>query len=103
MSDVGIINQRYYIVLKGNEQKLEINSNLDRIRVPERGSPPNYRWKANTWQTIKARIDVTADGSGMSRAKVARRVGFPAPLAPRTAKISFSTSKLIPLITLTPS
>ena len=70
MSDVGIINQRYYIVLKGNEQKLEINSNLDRIRVPERGSPPNYRWKANTWQTIKARIDVAADGSGMIRAKV---------------------------------
>ena len=69
MSDVGIINQRYYIVLKGNEQKIEINSNLDRIRVPERGSPPNYRWKANTWHTLKARIDVTADGSGMVRAK----------------------------------
>src|SRR5262249_7943170 len=30
MSDVGIINQRYLIVLKGNEQKLEINSNLER-------------------------------------------------------------------------
>ena len=69
MSDVGIINQRYYIVLKGNEQKIEINSNLDRIRVPERGSPPNYRWKANTWHTLKARIDVIADGSGMVRAK----------------------------------
>ena len=38
--------------------------------MPERGSPPNYRWKANTWQTIKARIDVAADGSGMIRAKV---------------------------------
>ena len=34
MSDVGIINQRYYIVLKGNEQKIEINSNLYRISVP---------------------------------------------------------------------
>ena len=69
MSDVGIINQRYYIVLKGNEQKIEINSNLDRIRVPERGSPPNYRWKANTWHTLKARIDVADDGSGVIRAK----------------------------------
>ena len=69
MSDVGIINQRYYIVLKGNEQKIEINSNLDRIRVPERGSPPNYRWKANTWHTLKSRIDVAADGSGVIRAK----------------------------------
>jgi len=28
MSDVGLINQRYLILLKGNEQKLEINSNL---------------------------------------------------------------------------
>ena len=69
MSDVGIINQRYYIVLKGNEQKIEINSNLDRIRVPERGSPPNYRWKANTWHTLKARIEVADDGSGVIRAK----------------------------------
>ena len=69
MSDVGIINQRYYIVLKGNEQKVEINSNLDRIRVPERGSPPNYRWKANTWHTLKARIEVADDGSGVIRAK----------------------------------
>jgi hypothetical protein len=71
MSDVGIINQRYYIVLKGNEQKIEINSNLDRIRVPERGSPSNYRWKANTWHTLKARIDVADDGSGM----IAPRLG----------------------------
>ena len=69
MSDVGIINQRYCVVLKGNEQKLEINSNLDRIRVPERGSPPNFRWKANQWFTLKARVDVNEDGSGMIRAK----------------------------------
>ena len=33
MSEVGVINQRYLIVLKGNEQKLEINSNLERLRV----------------------------------------------------------------------
>src|SRR5207248_859117 len=33
MSEVGLINQRYLIVLKGNEQKLEINSNLERLRV----------------------------------------------------------------------
>ena len=33
MSEVGIINQHYLIVLKGNEQKLEINSNQDRLRV----------------------------------------------------------------------
>jgi len=69
MSDVGIINQRYLIVLKGNEQKIEINSNLDRIRVPKRGSPPNFRWKANNWFTLKSRVDVNSDGSGVVRAK----------------------------------
>ena len=56
-------------VIKGNEQKLEINSNLDRIRVPERGSPPNFRWKANNWYTLKARVDVNSNGSGVVRAK----------------------------------
>ena len=35
MSEVGVINQRYLIVLKGNEQKLEVNSNLERLRVPQ--------------------------------------------------------------------
>src|SRR5512139_3388403 len=33
MSEVGVINQHYLVVLKGNEQKLEINSNLERLRV----------------------------------------------------------------------
>ena len=32
MSEVGVINQRYLIVLKGNEQKLEVNSNQERLR-----------------------------------------------------------------------
>ena len=32
MSEVGVICQRYLVVLKGNDQKLEINSNLERLR-----------------------------------------------------------------------
>jgi len=69
MSEVGLINQHYLIALKGNNQKLEISSNLERLRVPEATSPPNFRWKANTWYRLKARVDVAADGSGVVRAK----------------------------------
>jgi len=41
MSEVGVINQRYEIVLKGNEQKIEVNSNLERLRVSE-----DFKWPA---------------------------------------------------------
>jgi hypothetical protein len=73
MSEVGIINQRYLIVLKGNEQKLEINSNLERLRVPAADEPPNFKWLANTWYRLKARVDVAADGTGVVRAKAWKR------------------------------
>jgi outer membrane protein assembly factor BamB len=69
MSDVGIINQRYLIVLKGNEQKLEINSNLERLRVPAASDSPNFRWSPKVWYRLKARVDVAPDGSGTVRAK----------------------------------
>jgi outer membrane protein assembly factor BamB len=73
MSEVGIINQRYLIVLKGNEQKLEINSNLERLRVPAAGDPPNFRWSPNVWYRLKARVDTAPDGSGIIRAKAWKR------------------------------
>lgn len=68
MSEVGLINQRYMIVLKGNSQELEVNSNLERIKqdVP-------FRWKPNTWYHLKTRVDVAANGSGVIRAKVWKR------------------------------
>ncbi|HUR45062.1 MAG TPA: PQQ-binding-like beta-propeller repeat protein [Candidatus Saccharimonadales bacterium] len=69
MSDVGIINQHYLIVLKGNEQKLEINSNLERLRVPAGGDPSNFKWSPNTWYHLKARVDVGQNGEGVVRAK----------------------------------
>lgn len=80
MSDVGVIAQRYLVVLKGNEQKLEINSNLERLRVPAAGSPPNFAWSANTWYRLKARVDNQPDGSGIIRAKAWKR-GEPEPEA----------------------
>jgi outer membrane protein assembly factor BamB len=73
MSEVGIINQRYLIVMKGNEQKLEVNSNLERLRVPALEEPSNFSWSANTWYRLKARVDVAADGSGVVRAKAWKR------------------------------
>jgi len=73
MSEIGVINQRYAVVLKGNIQQLEINSNQERLResVPFKISP-------NTWYHLKARVDVAADGSGMVRAKAWPR-GEPEP------------------------
>lgn len=73
MSDVGIINQRYLIVLKGNEQKLEVNSNLERLRVPAAEEPPNFRWQPNVWYRLKARVNTDADGAGVVRAKAWKR------------------------------
>ncbi len=73
MSEVGIINQRYLIVLRGNDQKLEVNSNLERLRVPPKDSPPNFHWLPNVWYRLKARVDVAPDGSGIVRAKAWKR------------------------------
>jgi hypothetical protein len=78
MSDVGIINQRYLIVLKGNEQKLEINSNLERLRVPAVEEPSNFKWLPNVWYRLKAQVDIGADGAGVVRAKAWKR-GDPEP------------------------
>ena len=69
MSDVGLICHRYQVLLKGNEQKLEVNSNLERLRIPAADAPPNFRWSPNKWYTLKARVDVQPDGSGVVRAK----------------------------------
>jgi len=68
MSEVGLINQHYLIVLKGNEQKLEINSNLERLRVAR-----DFKWSAKTWYRLKARVDTNPDGSGVVRAKAWKR------------------------------
>jgi outer membrane protein assembly factor BamB len=73
MSDVGLINQRYLILLKGNDQKLEINSNQERLRVPAAEADSNIKWSPNAWYRLKARVDVKADGSGVVRAKAWKR------------------------------
>lgn len=68
MSEAGVVNQRYIIVLKGNSQELEVNSNHERVKqaVP-------FKWAPNAWYRIKARVEVAADGSGVVRAKAWKR------------------------------
>ena len=73
MSEVGVIAQRYAVILKGNEQKLEINSNLERLRVST-----DFKWSPNVWYHLKARVDVAADGTGVVRAKAWKK-GDPEP------------------------
>ncbi len=64
MSEVGLVNQRYYVILKGNEQKIEINSNLERLRIGQ-----DFSWQPKVWYRLKARVDIANDGSGIVRAK----------------------------------
>ena len=63
-TELGLINQRYQIILKPNFQQIEVNSNQERLKVqaPCALSP-------NIWYHLKARVDLAADGSGIVRAK----------------------------------
>lgn len=64
MSEIGLICQRYYVVLKGNAGKLQIYSNMERIKEDTK-----FRMRPKTWYHLKARVDVNPDGSGVVRAK----------------------------------
>ncbi|MEM9345797.1 MAG: PQQ-binding-like beta-propeller repeat protein [Planctomycetota bacterium] len=59
MSVVGVINQRYLIVLDGNKQAIEVSSNHNRIAetVP-------FKWSAKNWYTIKSAVVPNEDGTG---------------------------------------
>jgi hypothetical protein len=65
MAEIGMVNQRYLINLKGNAQALEVTSNQELFKqsVPFKVSP-------NEWYHLKTRVDVAADGSGVIRGKV---------------------------------
>jgi outer membrane protein assembly factor BamB len=65
--DVGLINQRYGLVLFGNGQKLELHpwqaADEMTVRVP-------FQWKADTWYRMKLRVDNKSDGTAQVRGKV---------------------------------
>jgi len=73
MSSVGLVNQRYYIILNGNAQELEVNSNQERIKV----TAP-FKWAAHQWYHLKTRVDIEPGGAGVVRAKAWKR-GDPEP------------------------
>ncbi|HBJ85963.1 MAG TPA: hypothetical protein DDZ88_19260 [Verrucomicrobiales bacterium] len=63
-ADIGLINQRYLVCLRGNAGKLEVSSNPERLK-----QEVAYKLTANKWYTLKCRVDVAADGSGIVQAK----------------------------------
>lgn len=52
MSDVGLINQRYQVVLRGNSQLIEVSSNIERFKKELK-----FKWKPETWYTMKTLVD----------------------------------------------
>jgi hypothetical protein len=64
MSDMGLINQRYLVALRGNAHEMELSSNLERIKytVP-------FTMTANEWYHLKVTVNVAKDGTGTVRAK----------------------------------
>jgi hypothetical protein len=64
MCSAGVVNQRYLIQLMGNYRALQISSNDERIK--ER---VDFSIKPGMWYTLKTRVDLNADGSGVVRAK----------------------------------
>ena len=65
--DVGLINERYGLVLFGNGQKLELHpwqaADEMTVRVP-------FTWDADQWYRLKLRVDHLADGTARVRGKV---------------------------------
>jgi outer membrane protein assembly factor BamB len=65
--DVGVINERYALVLFGNGQKLELHpwqaADEMTVRVP-------YKWDIDKWYRLKLRVDQQPDGKTRVRGKV---------------------------------
>ncbi len=72
-SDVGLVNQRYLVALKGNPNVLEVSSNYERFTrtVP-------FKVEAGKWYTLKTQVKDNGDKSGVVMAKVWER-GQPEP------------------------
>lgn len=68
MSEVGLINQRYIISLKGSHGQIEVSSNHERVK-----EAVDFDIKPKTWYTLKTRVDVNPDGTGVVRGKAWQR------------------------------
>lgn len=67
-SDMGLINQHYAFVLKGNAGQLEISSNFERFT---RSVP--FKIDALQWYTMKTQVIDKGDRNGIVRAKAWKR------------------------------
>ena len=75
-SDVGVINQRYLVALKGNANELEISSNYERFK---HAAP--FKIEATKWYTLKSQVTVDADGVNGTVYAKAWEQGQPEPAA----------------------
>jgi len=64
-SDVGLIHQRYAIVMKGNANLIEVSSNHERLKEAKA-----FPVKAKTWYTMKTQVTVGDDGVATVSAKL---------------------------------
>jgi outer membrane protein assembly factor BamB len=66
MGDVGVIAQRYALVLFGNTQHMELHpwqaADEMTVRAP-------FAWKADTWYRVKLRVENRKDGTTVARGK----------------------------------
>jgi hypothetical protein len=67
MGDIGIIAQRYTLVLYGNNQQLKIEPWEPEV---QRSATLPYEWKADKWYHLKLRVENMPDGKVRARAKV---------------------------------
>ena len=66
MGDVGVVAQRYELVLFGNTQKLELRSwQIE----PKRAFSKPFAWKANTWYRLKLEVQNLPNGKTRARGK----------------------------------
>lgn len=75
--DVGLINQRYMLMLFGNNQELELHPWQ---AADEMGVQVPFEWAIDTWYHLKLRVENRSDGTTVARGKVWKR-GDPEPEA----------------------
>ncbi len=67
MGDVGIVAQRYELVLFGNHQRLELQPWQPEV---QRTIKTEYKWKPDTWYVMKLEVQTLGKGQVRARGKV---------------------------------
>ena len=67
MGDVGIVAQRYELVLFGNHQRVELQPWQPEVT---RTVKAEYKWKPDTWYVMKLEVQTLAKGQVRARGKV---------------------------------